>query len=102
MGFISRFIRYYRDNPERYWFKRKLFGWGWMPVTWEGWLVTAGYAALIVLFASSIDEYSPVREIMFTFVLPVVLLTIAFIRIAYRTGERPKWQWGFPKDHDER
>ena len=22
------------------WFRAKRFGWGWTPITWEGWLVT--------------------------------------------------------------
>jgi hypothetical protein len=28
MNFLSRYIRYLKDNPEQYWFKRKAYGWG--------------------------------------------------------------------------
>ncbi|HYD93509.1 MAG TPA: hypothetical protein VEB18_03625 [Candidatus Paceibacterota bacterium] len=79
---------------KKLWFKRKVFGWGWYPVSWEGWAVTIGYAILVLLAVSTIDEQSSMREIMFTAVLPIALLTIALIRICYRTGEAPKWQWG--------
>ena len=29
--------------------------------------------------------------------LPVILLTALFILIAYKKGEKPRWQWGHPK-----
>lgn len=82
------------SNPKKLWFKRKLYGWGWTPSSWEGWLITLVYLVLVVLFSLTIDENSPTKEIMFTFVFPVVLLTITFIRIAYNKGEKPRWQWG--------
>ncbi len=79
------------------WFKRKTYGWGWYPATWQGWLITAIYIALVLLFALTLDETSPPRELFFTFGIPVLLLSIAFIRLAYRMGEKPKWQWGEKK-----
>ena len=91
---IGVYIPYAQDNPRHLWFKRKLYGWGWTPVTWQGWLVTVAYVGLVTAFALTIDENSPVREIAFTFVIPVILLTTAFIRILYKKGEKPRWQWG--------
>jgi hypothetical protein len=26
------------------WFKAKNYGWGWYPITWQGWLITGLYA----------------------------------------------------------
>lgn len=95
---FKRYIAYIKDNPEGYWFKRKLYGWGWTPATWQGWLLTLGFIVIVVAFAFTIDENSPPEEIMFTFFLPLILLTVSFITIAYKTGEKPKWSWGFPKD----
>lgn len=94
---FEKYIKYIKDNPKGYWFKAKIFGWGWTPVTWQGWAVTLVYIALILLFALTIDESSTDREVFFTFVLPVVLLTATFIRIAYKKGEKPGWHWGWPK-----
>lgn len=82
------------NASKRLWFKRKTYGWGWVPVTWEGWLVTFLYVILIMAFALTIDNNSSPREVAFTFVIPAVLLTITFFRIAYKKGERPRWQWG--------
>ena len=94
---LKKYIECLKDNPKGYWFKAKLFGWGWTPVTWQGWIVTLIYVALLILFALAIDENSSDREMLFTFILPAVLLTITFIRIAYKKGEKPRWNWGWPK-----
>ncbi len=76
------------------WFKRKRYGWGWTPATWEGWVVIVGYIALVALFGATIDLDSAPIEVLATFALPVVLLTLTLIRICYRKGESPRWQWG--------
>lgn len=97
MNIFKKYIAYIKDNPEGYWFKRKVYGWGWTPATWQGWLVTVIFVLLVILFALTLDENSSGREVAFTFFLPVVLLLITFVRIAHRKGEKPRWQWGFPK-----
>ncbi|KKU15793.1 hypothetical protein A3D55_02395 [Candidatus Jorgensenbacteria bacterium RIFCSPHIGHO2_02_FULL_45_20] len=94
---FKKYLEYIKDNPEGYWFKAKWYGWGWTPVKWQGWAVTAVYIALIFLFALTIDENLPDRKIIFTFLLPIVFLTIALICIAYKKGEKPHWNWGDPK-----
>jgi uncharacterized membrane protein YhaH (DUF805 family) len=88
------YVKYAKDNPDRLWFKRKLFGWGWTPVTWQGWAVISGYVALVMLLALTIDDTSPPREVAFMFILPMIILTALLIRICYLKGEKPKWQWG--------
>lgn len=95
---IKEYVSYLKDNPNGYWFKRKLYGWGWTPATWQGWFIMGAYLLCILGFAFTIDENSPTREVVFTFLLPVVILTIALLRICYKKGESPKWQWGLPKD----
>jgi hypothetical protein len=101
MGILQRYIDYLNDNPEGHWFKRKLYGWGWTPVHWQGWVVVLVYIILLLAFAFTIDENSPPRELVFTFFLPLVLLTGTLIRICYKKGEKPKWMWGLPKETNE-
>lgn len=101
MGIIKENIDYLKDNPEGYWFKKKLYGWGWTPARWQGWAVLIAYIVLVSLFAFTIDENSPTREIFFTFILPTILLTATLIRICYKKGEKPTWMWGLPKDSDK-
>jgi len=97
MSIIRGYIDYLKDNPERYWFKRKLYGWGWTPATWQGWLITLIYIVLIFSFALTLDENSSDREVAFTFLLPLILLTTTLMYIAYKKGESPRWQWGKKK-----
>lgn len=105
MNFFERIERYYSHNPEGYWFKRKIFGWGWVPVAWQGWLVTIGYVGLILALVFSREESIPGNpdsgSNVLTFALPIVVLTTLLIFIAYKKGEKPRWQWGFPPE-DER
>ena len=55
MGIIKRYVAYLQDNPEQYWFKRKLFGWGWVPVRWQGWVFLLVWIALVVEFFRKVD-----------------------------------------------
>lgn len=79
---------------KKFWFKRKLYGWGWYPAAWQGWLVLGAYTAIMAVLASVVTESSSEREVFFMLVLPFFLLTAALIGICYRTGESPRWQWG--------
>lgn len=97
MGIIRKYIEYLKENPEGYWFKRKLYGWGWVPARWQGWVVIGVYVGILILLGSTLDENSSDREAVFMFVLPLLILTSALITICYKKGEKPRWQWGLPK-----
>ena len=94
---IKKYIQYLKDNPKGYWFKAKLYGWGWAPVKWQGWVIILIYTIAIILFAYTINENSSKREIIFNLILPFVLLTVALTWICHKKGEKPHWQWGLPK-----
>ena len=94
MNIFKRYTEYINNNPEGYWFKRKLYGWGWTPARWQGWAVVGIYVIVIVALALTVDENSSVREIALMVILPAVLLAITLIRICYKKGEKPRWQWG--------
>ena len=84
---------YFKDNPKGYWFKRRLFGWGWVPVKWQGWLVLiVGIAISIAgVYIGETDD-APGAALM------GFLLTIALILFfCYWKGEKPKWMWELPK-----
>jgi hypothetical protein len=99
VGFWKKYARYVEDNPEGYWFKRKIYGWGWAPVTWQGWLVTLGFVALLAAELIRIDSNShSVSDTLYGFTPEVILFAAIFTAILYAKGEPPKWQWGFPED----
>ncbi len=76
------------------WFKRKLYGWGWTPATWEGWVITVFYILSVIFFIADMDTASSAVEVAVNLGIPVVVLTVIFLLIAFKTGERPRWQWG--------
>lgn len=97
---FKEYIAYLKDNPRGYWFKAKLYGWGWIPATWQGWCVTALYCLLILSFVLVREDDIPGNpdsgSNFLTFGLPMIVLTILFISIIYKKGEKPRWQWGLP------
>ena len=55
---IKEYVQYLRDNPEYFWFERKSYGWGWVPVRWQGWLVIVLHIFFITLLAITVNEKS--------------------------------------------
>lgn len=98
MSFIKNYMAYLKDNPQGYWFKAKLYGWGWVPVKWQGWLVILVYLALILTLVFNREEAIPGNpdsgSNFLTFALPIIVLTTLLIFICYKKGEKPRWQWG--------
>ena len=95
MNIIKKHIEYLKDNPKGYWFKRKIYGWGWTPATKQGWLVTLIFVIVTITLAANVNESATGKDIIFSLFLPIVLLLIIMICIGYIKGEKPKWQWGF-------
>lgn len=101
MKFIQEYILYLKDNPQGYWFKAKRYGWGWVPARWQGWCVILAYVALLATLIVFKEKDVPGNDMsgsnVLTFAVPVVLLTIVLVAIAYKKGEKPRWQWGAQK-----
>ena len=81
------------QNP--LWFRAKRFGWGWYPVTWQGWAIILMY--VFVLFANTRyinnHEFSN-SDFLMQFFPQTYILTVFLIIICYTTGEKPRWRWG--------
>ena len=99
---IKEYIKYLKDNPQDYWFKAKLYGWGWVPVKWQGWCVILVYIVLLLTLVISKEKDVPGNNMsgsnVLTFALPIIILTILLVIVAYNKGEKPRWQWGSPKE----
>lgn len=82
-----------------YWFKRKRYGYGWVPATKKGWAVVVTHLALVgggalTLGRTRSNEYT--AEVGFFFLF-VAIATAALIRISAVKGPKPKWRWGKKK-----
>ncbi len=84
------------------WFKRKRYGWGWTPSTWEGWLVLAGFFVLIIWNFRRIDavQHSG-SDTLINFVPQTFILLLVLLIVCYCKGEKPRWQWG-QSENEER
>lgn len=92
---IKKYLEYLRYNPEGYWFKRKIYGWGWTPAKWQGWAVMLIFIALISIDALILDSSSQQTTTDLVLFFTKIILNVAIlILICYKTGEKPKWQWG--------
>lgn len=83
------------------WFRRKTYGWGWTPCTWQGWFAVLVYIVLVYAFVLVGSTTDSVTDRFFNCFLPLVFITIIFIELGYIKGETPKWSWGKPKNKEE-
>jgi len=79
------------------WFKRKRFGWGWVPVTWQGWLSTLIYILVLVggsyWLLKDVPDNTYSDEVGYFLVL-MSITTILFIKLASTKGPSGKWRLG--------
>lgn len=77
-----------------HWFKRKRYGYGWTPSSWQGWAVIILYVVVAVggaLTLIDMPENSFSKELGF-YLLVMLISTVALIKISYKKGPSPKWQ----------
>lgn len=85
-------------KKNKLWFRRKTYGWGWTPITWEGWLVTLVVLVipLVIRLTAKALEFAKPTQYFYTWA-SVPILLMALILICFRYGEKPKWQWGIKR-----
>ena len=76
------------DRPQ--WFAPKRYGYGsGPPISWQGWLLTLAYAAIVVSVAVAV-RHEPLKLVAI-----VVPLTAVFLTICARTTRGGwRWRWG--------
>ena len=78
------------DEPKRYWFPAKRYGWGWgPPSTWQGWVVLLVWMAIVI----AVRPWLAKRSMPLFIVFQLVMVT-GIIAICYAKGEPPSWRWG--------
>ena len=78
--------------PKNYWFKRRRYGLGWYPVTYQGWLAIAIYVTVALVLTFTVDSSQA---------LPVVgFATLLLVGLCYAKGPKPRWRWGKSSSDD--
>ena len=75
------------DGPE--WFAPKRYGYGAVPITWQGWALTLGFVAASIALSVSFAR-SPLR--LAATMVPLVAVFIVICARTKRGGWR--WRWG--------
>jgi len=78
---------------KKLWFKAKRFGWGWQPISWQGWIITLIYVLGIANFAIEASPEHSGSDFLLFFAPKFILLTLSFLAICYLKGEKPAWHW---------
>lgn len=100
MKMIKTYLAYINDNPNGYWFRRKLCGWGWTPATKEGWFVTVVFIAFIICIGWRSDlQQLEGYGLVWQFIVPAVAATTLLVWVCFKTGEPPRWQCKIPKKY---
>ncbi len=86
----------------RYWFKPQRYGYGATPSTWQGWLSTGLFSAMLVIVILNVGHVMRLAQTG-ALATPVVLgifalfiaTIVSFIRFAaYKTDSEWRWRWG--------
>jgi hypothetical protein len=88
-----------KDN--KYYMKRRRYGWGFMPTSWQGWLFLALQLAVLLVAATFLPAkpQQPTSSQLAKYILLVGLVVITIILVAFMVGPKPHWRWG-KKDTD--
>jgi len=100
-----------KQTHEKYWFKRRRRGWGWFPVTWQGWLCLLAMIAVMagdVYFVAETPlthrvhagDMAPGQAALFFAILAADVL--ALVVVCYAKGPKPRWRWGKKPGDDPR
>jgi hypothetical protein len=76
------------------WFATKTYGWGWTPITWQGWACIAGFVTIEILAALLLLQEQFLPWGVFAFLGSILIATMALLLICFKTGEPPRWRWG--------
>lgn len=75
---------------KRMWFTMKHHGWGWVPITWEGW---ASIAVMMTIVISAATKYEAGLITQQNFTLWLIGSVVGIIYVGYKKGPAPRWRW---------
>lgn len=70
-----------------------MFGWGWRPVSWLGWVLTIIYIAGLIPHIIEANKQHSGSDFLISFSIPFIVSTTLFLVICYLKGEKPRWRF---------
>lgn len=81
------------DVMKSYWFRRRRYGYGWRPITWQGWLATL-LTLISILLSGAFVSLFPTQSVSWYSIIQISISVIMLIMLCNASGPSPKWQWG--------
>ena len=82
----------------KYWFRPKTYGWGYVPISIEGWIATFAILAVGIFLAYINNIFNPLKITVrdgFLFTLEIIVLGIVFVKLLEKKCKgKLKWRWG--------
>lgn len=86
-----------QKQSTNYWFKRRRYGWGWVPVTWQGWITLIAFLGVVIAAAATqlpAKPEQPSQSELIQFFAIFTTAVLALIAICAVKGPVPHWRWG--------
>lgn len=64
------------------WFRRKRWGWGLQPISWQGWVLTIAYVAIAITLGATVASSQP-----WLFATLFVTVTALYLLVAFLTKD---------------
>ena len=87
------------NQEKRYWFVNKKYGFGWVPATWEGWLIIFLYIVGMLGWALTAFSKEETTDEVIRFFVGVFVLVALLLAICVKFGEPIEWKLWKKKDH---
>ncbi len=84
-----------------YWFRPKRYGFGATPTTWQGWLLTLGFVALLIAIVQALEFGMAGPEAHLLGIAAAIILALLFTWIAWKKTDGA-WRWRWGSDREER
>jgi len=86
-----------QKETANYWFKRRRYGWGWVPVTWQGWISLIVFLGIVITAAATqlpAKPEQPSQSELIRFLMIFTAAVLTLITICTVKGPTPHWRWG--------
>jgi hypothetical protein len=84
------------NKVKNLWFKRRRYGWGWTPVTWQGWVSILLFLLILLADTFSLPAKPAIPnsgEVLLFFIVAFADI-IGLLVVSYIKGPMPHWRWG--------
>ena len=87
---------------KKYWFVPKNYGWGLMPISWQGWVAVLVYIGLVLLYlvygygfdlSTKVQSIAPSDIVKMVFDICVSAMLFIYV-MEDKTDGKVRWYWG--------